>query len=310
MSYELQPDETIGDGLRRIVCGQIENAICASKAKQNGKGSPVHETRKHLKKARAALRLVRGEVKPRAWKRADRCLAEVGEMISEVRDAEVRLETVRQLRTFLRGKKRSFEETEELLAFELDSFLAAFSEWPQEAEARLGETLELMRDWRWRKLRCKRVRRNVQRTYKRGRRVLAAAIEKMTTENLHAFRKRAKELSYQIRILRPLAPAILAELDDELKTVGECLGQLHDLAFVTQRLWSFGAGEKQGDRILSALIAVRTDELRSTAIALAERFYAERPRQFARRLAKYFSKWETARSRGLAPVSNRMAALN
>src|SRR6185503_15703876 len=107
----------LGDGLRRIVSRQIENAICASKAKQNGKGSPVHETRKHLKKARAALRLVRGAVKDRAWKRADRCLAEVGEMISDVRDAEVRLETVRQLRSFLRGKKRSFQETEELLSF-------------------------------------------------------------------------------------------------------------------------------------------------------------------------------------------------
>jgi CHAD domain-containing protein len=308
MSYKLKPAETIGDGLRRIVRTQIENAICASKAKQNGKGSPVHETRKHLKKARAALALVRGEVKRKAWKRADHCLAQVAKMISDVRDAEVRLETVRQLRGFLRGKKRSFQETEELLAFELDSFLAAFSEWPQEAEARLSETLEQMRDWPWEKVGCKRVRRNVQRTYKRGRRVLDAAIEKMTTKNLHAFRKCAKELSYQIRVLRPLAPAIFEELNDELKTISECLGQLHDLAFVTERLWSFGPGNKQGDRILSALIAVRTDELRATAIALGERFYAERPRLFARRIAKYFSEWETPPD--FASTSKRIGALS
>jgi CHAD domain-containing protein len=145
----------------------------------------------------------------------------------------------------------------------------------------------------WEKAGCKRVRRNVQRTYKRGPRVLDAAIEKMTTKNLHAFRKCAKELSYQVRVLQPLAPAIFEQLNDELKTIGECLGQLHDLAFVTERLWSFGARNKQGDRILSALIAVRTDELRATAIALGERFYAERPRLFARRIAKYFSEWET-----------------
>ena len=59
MSYELRQDETIGDGVQRIVCRQIENAIKASGATQNGKGSPVHETRKHLKKARSALRLAR-----------------------------------------------------------------------------------------------------------------------------------------------------------------------------------------------------------------------------------------------------------
>src|SRR5947207_16001975 len=98
MSYELKPDETIGDGLRRIIRKQIENAICASKAKQNGKDSPVRETRKHLKKAQAALRLARGAVMPKASKGAVECLARDGEMISHVRDAEVRLEAVRQLR--------------------------------------------------------------------------------------------------------------------------------------------------------------------------------------------------------------------
>ena len=62
MSYELRDDETVGDGIQRIVCDQIESAIKASRTEQNGKGSPVHETRKHLKKARAALRLVHGEI--------------------------------------------------------------------------------------------------------------------------------------------------------------------------------------------------------------------------------------------------------
>jgi len=127
MSYELKSDETLGDGLRRIISRQIENAIRASKAKQNGNDSPVHQTRKHLKKARAALRLVRGEVKRDDWKRENRCLAQVGKMISGVRDAEVRLKTVHQLREFARGRKRAFQKTEELLALELDSFQAAFS---------------------------------------------------------------------------------------------------------------------------------------------------------------------------------------
>ena len=299
----------MGDGLRRIISRQIKNAIDASKAKSNGKGSPVHETRKHLKKARAALRLVRGEVKKKAWKREDHCIAQVAQLISDVRDAEVRLETVRQLRGFTHGKKRSFQETEDLLAFELDSFLAAFSEWPREAEARLGETLERIRDWRLEKLGCERLRRNVQRAYKRGRRTLARTIRKTSTRNLHSFRKRAKELWYQVQILRPLAPVVFGELDDELKTIGKCLGQLHDLAFVARRLSSFGAAEKQGDRILNTLIAARTDELKSTAIALGERFYAERPRQFARRLARYFSEWETIRTRCVAPTPKRTMAV-
>lgn len=309
MSYELRTDETLGDGLRRIVCGQIEEAIRASKAKQNGRDSPVHKTRKHLKKARAALRLVRGEIDRDVWKREDRCLGKVGQLISEVRDAEVRLQTVRQLREFARGKRRSFQETEELLAFELDSFLAAFSEWPREAEERLCRTLEHIRDWPLDKLGCKRLRENVQRNYKRGRKALKTAIKKTNTKNLHTLRKRAKELWYQLRLLRPLAPAVFKELNDELKAIGRYLGQVHDLAFVAERLSSIGT-RKQGDRILKALIDSKATELKGTAIALGERFYAERPRQFARRISRYFSEWETAKARCGPTSGKRVAVLN
>src|SRR3954468_10728274 len=117
MSYELEPDETIGDGVRRIIRKQIENELCASNAKQNGKSSPVHETRKHLKKARAALRLARGEVKRKEWKREGWCFSKVGTIICGAPDAELRPRTVPQLCGFPRGKKRSFQETEDLLAF-------------------------------------------------------------------------------------------------------------------------------------------------------------------------------------------------
>ena len=310
MSYELRQDETLGDGICRIICKQIEDAISAGKAEQNGKGSPVHETRKHLKKARAALRLVSGEIDRGIWKREDRCLAKMGQLISEVRDAEVRLETVRQLREFARGKKRSFQETEELLAFELDSFLAAFSEWPQEAEERLSQTLDRIRDWPLDDLNCKRLRENVQRTYKRGRNALKTAIKKSSTKNLHTFRKRAKELWYQLRILRPLAPAVFRELNDELKTIGQYLGQVHDLAFVAQRLSSIGPARKQSDRILKGLIDSRETELEDTALALGERFYAERPRQFARRLSKYSSEWETVKVRCASPANRNVTSWN
>jgi CHAD domain-containing protein len=304
MSYELRQDETLGDGIRRTLCKQIEDAIRAGKGEQNGKGSPVHETRKHLKKARAALRLIAGEIERDVWKRGDRCLTKVGRLISEVRDAEVRLDTVRQLREFARGKKRSFQETEELLAFELHSFLAAFSEWPQEAEERLTQTLDRVREWPLDELTCKRLRENVQKTYKRGRKALKTAIKKKSTKNLHTFRKRAKELWYQLRILRPLAPAVFRELNGELKTIGQYLGEVHDLAFVGQRLSSIGPARKQGQRVLNALIESRTNELQETAIALGERFYAERPGRFARRISRFFSEWEMFRRRSTATTAS------
>ena len=52
MSYKLRDDETLGEGIRRITCEEIAAAMGASRSDQNGDSSPVHETRKHLKKAR------------------------------------------------------------------------------------------------------------------------------------------------------------------------------------------------------------------------------------------------------------------
>lgn len=173
---------------------------------------------------------------------------------------------------------------------------------------RLTQVLDRVRAWPLEDLDCKQLRRCVQTTYKRGRKALKAAAGKASTKNLHTFRKRAKELWYQLRILWPLAPAVFKELNDELKAIGQYLGQIHDLAFVAERLGSMGSKRKHGDRILNALIDSREKELERTAIALGERFYAEAPRQFARRLSQYFSEWELVKVR-CSPSCDRTAAL-
>src|SRR3954471_4401709 len=97
MSYELRHGETLGDNLRRVCARQIELAIAAAKGERETSDTPVHETRKHLKKARAALRLVRKEIGRGSFRQQDHALRDVGRLISDIRDAEVRLQTVRQL---------------------------------------------------------------------------------------------------------------------------------------------------------------------------------------------------------------------
>ena len=299
MGYKLREDESLGDGIRRICCEQIEGALAASTTERNGKGSPVHETRKHLKKARAALRLVSGEVGRDLFQRENRRLRNVGRLISEIRDAEVRLQTVKQLREFSRpGRRESLQETEELLAFELDSFLAAFSDWQWEAKTKLVRARDRIAEWPVAALDCEQVRRTVQRSYKRARKSLQRATRKPTMKNFHALRKSGKELWYQLRILRPLHPAIMKELADDLKKIDEYLGHAHDLAFLAERLSTItNRGGKRGQRILTGLIDAQQKELQRTAIALAGKFYARRAKKFVGRLSGYFSAWEAARFR-------------
>ncbi len=300
MSYELRNDETLGEGMRRIICRQIEGAIDASTTERNGKDSPVHETRKHLKKARAAVRMISDEVLHAHFRREHRCLRNVARLISEIRDAEVRLQTVRELRELSpRSKNRNFRETEELLAFELDSFFAAFSDWQIEAKTKLTRVRDRIARWPIEDLTCKAMRQAAQRSYKRGRQALRRALKKPTTKNFHAFRKEAKQLWYQLRILRPLHPPILKELGDELKMIGQHLGHAHDLAFLAERLKTTGGTgrRRRGGRALGGLIDTRQKELERMGGALGERFYAQPAGNFGCRLAEYFAEWETAKIR-------------
>src|SRR3978361_234526 len=97
MSYQLRHRETLGDNLRRVCRNQIDLAIAIATEEKETDDTPVHATRKHLKKARATLRLVRKEIGRGLFRQQDHRLRDVGRLISEIRDAEVRLQTVREL---------------------------------------------------------------------------------------------------------------------------------------------------------------------------------------------------------------------
>src|SRR5437016_3672837 len=166
MSYQLKHRETLGENLRRICRQQIEGAIAVAKGEKKPNDTPVHETRKHLKKARAALRLVKKEIGRGLFKRQDHCLRDVGRLISDIRDAEVRLQTVRQLQGLTRRHKhRSYRTVEEMLTLELANFVAAFADWQTQAIPMLESVCNEIDKWPVDQLSCQQVRCAVQQTY-------------------------------------------------------------------------------------------------------------------------------------------------
>jgi Uncharacterized conserved protein len=293
MSYELRRDQTLGANLRRICCKQVESALEVVRGEVEVDDSPVHETRKHLKKARAAVRIVADEIGRGLFKAQDHALRDIGRLISDVRDAEVRLQTVRQLQEITRRQSnQTFHKTEELLLTELEHFLAAFAGWQQEAEAGLAKLCAEIADWPITNLDCKSVRAAVQRRYKCARDAFNCAQAKPTPEHFHELRSEAKCLLYQLRILRPTNPLVLSALIDELNSLGNVLGRSHDLHFLGDRLRSKALRASQREaRELIAVIEASEVELQKRGTDLAEHFFEERPRDFGDRLASWLQQW-------------------
>ena len=297
MSYQLRVGEKLGDGVRRVCRRQIELAIAVSRSQRTGDHSPVHETRKHLKRARAALRLLCGAVSREEFARMNKKLRRVADLISDIRDAEVRFQTMRHLGQLLRIEDDDIvQEAQAFLGLELESFLAAFSDWKEEAARRLKKVRSGMKDWPVDCLTCKQIGQTVQQTYKRGRKNLRKANATPTAENFHEFRKHAKELMYQLRILQPLHPPLFQQLVSQLEIITEKLGSAHDLAFLERRLIKHkrhGADDRAAGA-LSELIGLREKELQRTAAVLGEKFYRERPKDFARRISGFLDAWESS----------------
>src|SRR2546428_3900176 len=97
MSYRLKKSETPAEGLKRIFRQEIEAALDLCRHPVAERGVTVHEVRKHLKKLRAAIRLAAVEVGQHRHRREDRRLREIGRLVSDLRDAQVRLQTLGQL---------------------------------------------------------------------------------------------------------------------------------------------------------------------------------------------------------------------
>jgi CHAD domain-containing protein len=294
MGFRLKLREPLPDGLKRVFREQIDSALrlCRHPAKQ--RGVTVHEVRKHLKKLRAAMRLGVGEAGKNRHGREDRCVREIGRLVSDLRDSQVRLQTLIQLRdeTAKGSDQTTFGRIEELLSLERESFSAAFDGWQKQAIPRLERVEERLSTWPLAGMSWKQICAAVEKIYKRGQRGLAKTIKKPVPENFHAWRKRVKDLWYQLRILQPLNRVVLEEMAHDAEVLGELLGREHDFYFLMARLEKESGDEALRHELvqLHKLIRKRGKRLRRDALELGRRFYAEPSKAFAKRISIFIAK--------------------
>ncbi|MGE5212545.1 MAG: CHAD domain-containing protein [Nitrospirota bacterium] len=294
MAFRLKLREPLPKGLKRVFCEEIDSALhcCQNPAKQ--RGVTVHEVRKHLKKLRAAMRLALGVVGKNCHAEENRCVGDIGRLVSDLRDAQVRLQTFIRLRDAAakNSDKQLFPRTEELLLLERESFSAAFAGWQRQAIPQLENVKARLMDWPLDDLNWKRICGAVCKIYRRGQRALDKAIDDPEPENFHAWRKRVKDVWYQLRILHPLNRTVLEAMAHDAEVLGELLGSEHDLDFLLARLQRESGDEAFADELakLQKLITKRCKRLRRDALELGRRFYAEPSKAFAKRISIFADK--------------------
>src|SRR5207237_5778687 len=106
MSYRLKSGEPPAQELKRIFREETQSALQLCRHPFKQRGITVHETRKHVKKLRAALRLAAAKTGKDRPAREDRSLSEIAKLVSDLRDARVGLQTFTRIRADGRGQAR------------------------------------------------------------------------------------------------------------------------------------------------------------------------------------------------------------
>ena len=293
MSYRLVIDPAPADSVRACAREQMLGAVAELERPGDDPAKAVHQARKHLKKARALLRLVRSELGDTAYRRENEALRDAAARLSETRDADVLVATVDKLAergagqlpatdfAALRGALTAEAEVARAGAAAADPL--AVAQELRAAHERVGAWPLDGADW-------ETVVAGISRAYARGVRERARAEAEPTVERLHEWRKRVKDLWYHHRLLKAVWPPVVAAYGEAAHLLSELLGDDHDLAVLRARL-------ERGDGLpatvaadlapLLALVDERRGELQVEARRLAARLYAERPRAFERRVERW-----------------------
>jgi len=233
MSYQLRRNQTLGDNLRRICQKQVEGALEIVRGEREANDTPVHETRKHLKKARAALQMVSDEIGRPRFKKQDHCFRDIGPAdFGRTRRGGALANGAAITGDHRRTSQQTFHKQRSCFWRNWNISWQHLRTGKKQAAPQLEKLQAEIEAWPVENLDCKNIRCAAQRAYKTARHALDCAKTKPTPENFHEFRSEAKRLLCQLRILRPINPLVIGALIDDLDSVGEIFGRSHDLYFL------------------------------------------------------------------------------
>ena len=295
MAYRFKRKESVSKAVRRLGCERVKHALAC--LNQADRAEAIHGARKNIKKARAVARLVREQIAKKEFRRLADALRDAASQLAAPRDAYIRTQTLRKLMRDFRGRlpPAAMRHTSDTLRADFRQQIKCFLDagGPRAVEQALHRAAKTLRHLEVDQRGWQAIGPGVKTAYRKGRRACRTARATPAPANFHAWRKRAKDLWYQVRLLQPAWPGQMEAMARELEALGDWLGDDHDLAVLRQYLDDklSSGGNLRGAAALDAVMTRRQRELRRAALALGARFYAEKPSAFGARLAGYWKAW-------------------
>jgi CHAD domain-containing protein len=311
MSYRLEAEETLSDGLKRILHEQTDKALDSLRSLEPNLDEAIHDARKRFKKCRAVVRLVRDEIGEDIYKRENIAYRDAGRALSDLRDAYSSMETLDAVLGAMDNAdaddiqdaaERIREQLQHIYdearaAVDQDNAIETVISDIEAAQERIDDLPIDHEDY-------SAIDDGLKRVYKRGVKRMADAYDQTgypDIEKFHEWRKRVKYLWYHTRILENIWADVLDELGDEIHQLSDYLGDAHDIAELYEVIKPHIARDDSGGRKILAYMDYERGQLEKAARPLAQRIYAESKKDFVRRIGAYWNAWRHEQQADFSP---------
>jgi CHAD domain-containing protein len=283
--------------LRRVLVAEFQGAADAARdaaaSVDRNAANAVHDYRKALRRARAILKLV-GAALPKSERRAvGRALQEARRAVSTARDHAVAPEAVNMLSL---GEVE--RDTANAIIHASNEAMPPIPEIKQllaEGAARTAAQVEALEAALPQTIPWTVVEKGIRGVYAEARVSRKAA--KNSKRSFHRWRRRSKELSYQLELIEDYAGLRVGEIQREIEGATDTQGPAVDLIMMRDFVLTHGGGVAKDalDRLLD-VVNNQVDDLMKDSRKAGREAFRRKPSRFARRVTK-------AVRRDLAPVA-------
>jgi adenylate cyclase len=294
--FHLKHSESVDEGMGRLLAEQLNIATEELSGCPRNLDESIHEARKAIKKTRSALRLLQPML-PSLYRDENRQLQSVGRQLSDLRDAQALIEALDDLR------KRYRDMLDKLDLGAVDSELALRKKHMAQSVGSPAELAQFitalaqvqarLKDADLKPADAAGLTASLAETVRRARKAGRIAFNKCTPDAFHEWRKRIKDLRYQLELLEKLWPGVLEAFAESAKSLEQRLGNHHNLTVLSQALSEMPAGFTRTKAAYKLLQVIDQDRrrLQDEAHACGRLLLAEKPKVWQRRIDNCWASW-------------------
>ena len=283
--FRIPADVDFETGFRQTVMEPAAEAAELLEKYELDRGRAIHQSRKDLKKLRAALRLIRDHADDEFIPAESVRLRDAGRLLAAARDADVKVQTLASLRQrrilplgepVLDAWAADLERDRDELIHRLDDPhvpVGAGGAMVRSIDAVIEECKSVAQ-WPVDGLTLQAARRALVRERARGIAAMGRVMEGGDDEAVHDFRKRIKDLWHHLDLLCAVLPELTPSQVERAHAISDLLGDHNDLAVLV-------ADARARPHIVTAddLLAIEQSvhgierDLRERAVAQARTLY-------------------------------------